>query len=674
MKWAKSLPLAVMSSSCLAASIDVDSLIEMPLESLMKMDIEVTSQAKREQRSFDTSAAIFVITAEDIKRIGISTIPDALRMVPGVQVGQVSSSEWAVGIRGLGGVFSQHLQVLVNGRSVFSNLFSSVLWDELNIAMRDIERIEVQRGPGSSVWGANAVNGVINIVTREPEAQEGSELALMAGSYENSVYGGTSQSTGETIHWRVSAYAQRRDGLYNSAETLQEGEASSERVAFALTHQGSRARFEVNVDLFQIDNEPYYLDTRDEVVAMNQGSVSYKNHEDKNGYVAQLLNRYDLQKNQSIRTRISIENIDRDSEYYIWEDENYDLDIEYVAELGTHYLTLGTNNRKTKSTIENGGRAQFTLEPESAEIDINSLFLHDSYSLNEKWQIDFGVRYENQRQSGDNFQGTLRGLWKLHPKHRFWAALSKADSTPSRLSSSRTESSIFVFPGSPPSTITILSEGGGLENAQLIAFEMGYKYQMGSSLSLNLTGFYNEYKNTVSSELSGFDVIEPVSGFPLVKVEARLGDNRDLISTGAEVTVNWQVARAWNLQYNASYLNFKDEIIGNLGATTGLTPATFYMSIDSPQHQHSLRLLGELNRRWSLGLWLRYMDELSLVEVDAYTLLDTKLTYSPNKELTLSLIAKNLGDDRHLEGTRGFYYVDDFEVERSLVAELEWIF
>lgn len=673
LQWRSSM-LLLLSGSCLANSVDVDSLIEMPLESLMKMNIAVTSTSKREQRSFDAPAAVFVITAEDIQRMGISSVPDALRMVPGVQVGQVSSSEWAVGIRGLGGVFSQHLQVLVNGRSIYNNLFSSVLWDEVNFAMQDIERIEVQRGPGASVWGANAVNGVINIVTKTPSLDDGNLLTAQIGDYEEGAfYLRTNQAAGEHIRWRLSGNTQRRDGLENSAETLEEGNASSERLAFALVHQRNGAELTANIDVFQVENNAYFPDTRDSAVALSGGTSVFQNKEDKNGYAIQFGYSYPVTDNQTARVRFSFDDIERDSYFYIWEDRNIDLDIEYVAELKNQYLTLGINNRFNDTSIYEGSRSQFTLDPAEDEIKVSSLFVHDTISLSENWQVDIGVRYEDQSEAGDNVQGTLRGLWKINPQQRLWAALSKADSTPSRLSSSTTDAAIFVFPDTPPATLSVISNGNNLDNTELRAAELGYKHQFSTTLTLEATAFYNEYSNTLSSSLVGINLIEPISGYPLVDVEAALGDDRDLESTGFELTVNWQYAAGWNLQYSGSYLNFKDELVNSIGGVTA-TPPTFYMSIDSPQQQHSLRLLGELNARWSVGFWLRYMDELALVQVDDYLEMDAKFTYQPSKTVALSLIGKNLFDDRHLEGSRGFYYVDNFEVERSVAAELEWRF
>jgi iron complex outermembrane recepter protein len=188
-------------------------LTEMSLEALMSMEV-TTTVARREQRLTDTSAAVFVITGEDIRRSGATSIPEALRMVPGIQVARIDANKWAVSARGFNGFIANKLLVLMDGRSVYSPLYSGVYWDVQDTILEDVARIEVIRGPGASLWGANAVNGVINIVTRQAAETQGGLLTAGAGTEEKLFgslrYGG---ALGEQAHYRIyGKYVERDSG------------------------------------------------------------------------------------------------------------------------------------------------------------------------------------------------------------------------------------------------------------------------------------------------------------------------------------------------------------------------------------------------------------------------------------------------------------------------------
>ena len=672
------LAMLALSSPCWAKDVDAEKLVEFSLESLMKMDIEVTASAKREQRSFDTSAAIFVITDEDIKRLGITNIPDALRMAPGVQVAQLDNNEWAISVRGLGGRFSKYLQVLVDGRSVYDNLLSTVNWDEVNLSMADIERIEVLRGPGASVWGSNAVNGVINIVTKTPNAMDGGNVIVGAGNYQKSLLSGrVSFGVGEQTEVRVSGNRSKRNGLESLNQGLVEGDATDERISLALAHHQNKNEWLFNLDVYQLHNDNYWINGIPSVVAASGGMASVQADEDKHGYAAQLRFIRSLGEKQSINLRLSVDDIKRESEIFSWDTGNIDADLEYVAELGDHYLTLGSNNRMTTTKILPGPVSQFTLDPAEDDTVVNSLFLHDTVTLNDAWQVDLGLRYEKQSETGDNVQGTLRTSWKLTDNRRVWAAVSKADGIPSRVTTSSSRSSSAILPergGIPPVLIYVISDGETLENVELTAYEMGYRHNLSKTLTLDAALFYNDYSNILSTELlSVTPIIDPVSGQPYIESEVKLNADQEISSSGVELTFTWQPSPAWNLQYSGSYMNLEHELDGQNKAVSSLYPA-FNMLYDVPRHQHSLRVMTDINQYWSAGMWLRYVDELALVQVDSYTVADLQVSYKPRPDLVLSLVGKNLGDRRYTEGLRDAYFVDTFEVESSVLATVNWSF
>lgn len=674
---------AILSSRCLGANSDASELIEFSLEDLMSMEIEVTTSAKREQSVFDSASAVYVVTGEDILRTGATTIPDVLRMVPGVFVGQINNNEWAISVRGLGGRFSRYLQVLVDGRSVFDTFFNTINWDEMNLTMSDIDRIEVIRGPGSSVWGSNAVNGVINIVTKKPSVADGTQVHVGAGSFTQAMVSAqTSHSLGEHTNIRVSGNYQKRDGLesVNTEET--EGDASGERLSLALSHRLDSNELLVNLDLYRMENDAIYLNTTPYGVASSNGEAFLPANDDKEGYALQVRYAHHIDDKQAIRVRTSIDDIKRESDVFVWDTSNIDLDIEYVASHGINYLTLGSNTRFSSNEVNEGVGTTFTIDPEKDDSTVSSLFLHNTTTVSESWKVDVGVRYEDHSEAGENVQGTLRAIWSPDKSQRFWLAASKADGTPSRLTTASSRAAFAVIPGTPatfniPTLVNVVSDGSNFENTKLMAYEMGYRLALSEVVSVDTTVFYNEYENLFSVDSTSIPTFilpttEPISGLPYVSLDVPLAGEQDSRSSGVEIAINWRLQASWYLQYSGSYINFKDEKLfaGSLGAAL---PA-YSMGVDSPKQQHSMRLTGDLSDQWSLGLWLRYVDQLEQVQIDDYTVLDARISYQPIKDLTFGLTLKNIGGASYVEAVREAFYFDTFEVEQSIFADVRWKF
>lgn len=675
---------AIISGRCLAANTDASELIEFSLEDLMSMEIEVTTSSKREQSVFDSSSAAYVVTAEDIRRNGVTDIPGALRMVPGVFVGEINNNEWAISVRGLGGRFSRYLQVLIDGRSIFDTFFNTISWDEVNLTLSDIDRIEVIRGPGASVWGANAVNGVINIVTRRPNADDGTEIKLGGGTYTTALVSGqTSHAISENTTFRLSGNYQEREGREGIVTGESEGEASGERLAMAMAHKKDKNEWLLNLDLYKMRNDNLWLDTTPYGVASSNGSAFFEADDEKEGYAIQLRYSHQVNDKETLKIRASADDIQRRSRAFKWDTRNLDLDIEYVASHGSQYLTVGSNTRFSENSVGTGSRTSFSVDPETDGNTISSLFLHDTITLTDSLQVDVGVRYEKHNEAGDNVQGTLRTLWSPTEKQRFWMAASKADGTPSRLTTGANVSPFAVIPGGPmtlniPTLVQVVSQndGSSFDNTELMAFELGYRLALTEKISIDATAFYNDYKNLFSVDDSSIatpvPVLEPISGNFYIPVEVRLSGDEDFTSNGFEIAVNWRLPGSWYLQYAGSYINFKEESLFSGPVADNLT--AYNMGVDSPTQQHSLRLSGDLSERWAVGFWVRFVDELKQVEIDSYTVLDTHISYQPSPDLRFGLTFKNLGDPDHLEAVREAFYFDAFEVEQSVTADVQFKF
>lgn len=660
--------------------MSASELIEFSLEDLMGMDIEVTSAGKREEKSFNTAAAVSVISAEDIRRSGVTNIPDALRMAPGVQVGRINSNEWAVTVRGLSGRFARYLLVLVDGRSVYDPLFSGVNWDEVNIALVDIERIEIVRGPGAGLWGANAVNGVINIVTKAPDAVTGSQVDLAMGNQDKvvaSMQGGW--QVGEKTHVRVTGSHYDRKGFDAFRPEMNEDDVDGQRLSFAIGHRDGPNNFDVRADVSQLQNNALWSDARPSVVAATLGMGAIEGDEEKKGYALQFKWEHQLAEMGLVNLRFAYDDIERDSSIYQWDSSNADLDLEYIGEWNAQRFTVGINTRSSTSNATGTEFSNIVLEPPKEDIDISSFFIHNTSRLTDDWEVTVGGRYEYSSEAGDGLKGTVRSIWYIDERQRFWGSISKADSTPSRLTTGNSSFSFAVIPASPetfgiPASVRVNSGGEPLETAELIAIQAGYRLAWSSSLSWDLVLFRHEYRHLLSADLVENPLrIDPVSMAPYVDTVIEFTDSGDPDAEGVEMTLSWKMTESWYLQYAGSYLNYVGELNSTSAAIADFLPS-FNTPNDVPHHQHSLRVMGDLSPELSLSLWGRYVDELSLVQIDSYATLDIRLDYRVSSDITVSAVAQNLGDNNHVEAVREAFYVDNYKVPESYYLAVNWKF
>ena len=654
-------------------------LIKFSLEQLMDMHIEVTSTTKYSEIFFESPSAISVITSEDIQRSGVTNIADALRIAPGIQVSKVSSHEWAVGIRGLNGRFSRYLLVLIDGRSVYDPLFSGVNWDELNIPLSNIKQIEVIRGPGGTLWGTNAVNGVINIITKDANSEQGWSLIAATGDMNKTqVNINRNYSLHKNNHLRVGASYHQRDGFDAQARELTEGDNHNERLDLKWLYTNNKNTLKIDASINNSEAEPILFRSDPTSLTLTNAQGYLFSPDNKKGYSTQLRWEHEYTNNIRLQTRFSHEAIEREVAIAQWDTTNTDLDIEIKVKTERHQLTAGLNSRFSISDLESLNSSILDLSPSKQSINIWSGFFHHSFFLNPYWKLVYGLRYEYNSDTNENLRGTLKTIVQLNEQQRLWFSVSKSESSPSRITTDRGSynfATISAIPslGIPPILLRAQSSNKPLKNTTSVATEIGYRYSFDKTLNMDIAYFHYDLKNLQSGILSSQLIkIAPVSNLPYIELTIELADQDKFIAQGIEYTAKWNFTPNWHLLFSSSYLNYvrKSAPLNN----AGIRSKNSALPTDVPTTTHSLRLLADLSDKVSVNFWLRYVDELKDVGIDEYTVIDIMTRYRFSKDLSVDAVIQNLGEGSHAEVEREAYSAGIFEVPTSFYFRLNWSF
>ncbi|MEN8129009.1 MAG: TonB-dependent receptor [Pseudomonadota bacterium] len=643
--------------------IPFEDLRHLDLEDLMQIDVVATSPAKKPQRLSKTAAAIFVITADDIRRSGVNSIPEALRMVPGVQVAHIDADKWAISVRGFNGRFSNKLLVLIDGRSVYTPLFTGVFWDEQDTLMEDIDRIEVIRGPGATVWGANAVNGVINIITKHAKDTQGSLVSLGAGTEERG-FGGVrfGGAIGEKALYRVYAKYFKRDNFVDPSGAEAADDWQVLRSGFRMDWQ----RDTKNTVKLQGD---IYDGTAGQTVLLPSLQTPFKRSIDTDISITggNLLGhwRRTLGKTSELNLQIYYDHTTRDDpDLFKQVRDTVDIDFQHIFSMAKrHQISWGlgyrfNNNESTASFI-------LTLDPDNRRHDLLNAFIQDEISLlGNLLRLTVGSKFEHNDFTGFEVQPNLRLIWTPNERHAAWAAISRAVRTPSRVEHEGTISQ-SVIPGAPPRLVSLMGDES-FDSEKQIAFEFGYRAQPRDTLYFDVATFFNIYDD--------LRTLEPGTPFPELTpapphlVVPFLTDNKMHGETyGVELAADWRPLKDWRLRASYNFLQMDlrlDEGSGDIASTSA--------EGKSPQHQISLRSSFDLPHNLEIDLWLRYVDRLPSLDVDHYVTLDARMAWKVNKNLELSLVGQNLVESRHLEFRTEFVEILPTQVERGVYGKLLW--
>ncbi len=638
-----------------------DDLTSLSLEDLM--NVNVTSVSKKPQKLIDAASAIYVITQEDIRRSGATNIPDALRRVPGIQVAHINANTWAITSRGLNSFLSNKLLVLIDGRTVYTPLFSGVYWDVQDTLLEDIDRIEVIRGPGASLWGDNAVNGVINIITKQARETQG---GLLSAGYGNEQQGFGNLRFGSKIgndaYFRVySKYFNRDNAVFAS------GREANDR--WHSLRGGFRIDWDINnQDSLTVQGDIYGAKFGETVAsAMLTPPFTNTISDDSEFAGWNVLTRWKhaFSGSSNLELQLYFDRREREGVTLREDRDTYDFDFQHRFKFGKRQDVLwGLGYRLTHDNIRNSFSISFN--PDSRDMPLYSGFIHDEITLIEdKLRLTVGSKLSYNMFTGLEIQPNARLLWKPRERHSTWISMSRAVRTPSRA-----ENDVRLNP-TVLSTGTLLSSFGdhGFDSEVLYSYELGYRFAPSENLSVDLALYYNNYDKLLTLE-PGMPYLETLPTPAHLVVPVIANNEMDGEVFGVEMAVDWRPVDWWHLKASYSY----QQILMHLNKSS---VDTISESVEgtTPHNQFFLRSSFDLPKNLELDLSPRYMDNLSSVKVDSYVELDARLSWKPFENLEMSLIGQNLLDNHHPEYIQSVIVeTGSTEIERSVFAKIEWRF
>ena len=609
-------------------------LAELSLEELS--NLQITSVSRRAERLSDAPASVYVITAADIRRSGATSLPEALRLAPNLQVVRSSASVYTVTARGFAGNSANKMLVLIDGRSVYTPLYSGVFWDVQDVMLEDIDRIEVNSGPGSTLWGVNAVNGVINVITTSAAASHGSVLAASVGASGSRASARYGAHTADGTDWRV--YATRTD--------LQDTEkADGVRVDDAGHHtqMGFRADTQRGADRFMLRGDAYR--GRHEQPASGSSGIVNGPLTVSGAHVLGVWERQ-LDQDASFQLQAYVDHTERTAEP-IFGDTLDTLDVQFQhspGAIGSHRPVWGAELRSNWDRAVNSSYLAFL--PARQQQTLLSLFAQDEISLSDELRLIVGARAERNGYTGTEFLPTARLTWKWAPQHMLWAAASRTVRAPSRLDRD------FFFPGQPPYQ---LRGGPGFDSEIANVAELGYRGQPTPTTSLSATVYHADYDHLRTIQF------DPGSN-AFILANDMLGR-----SSGFELWGSVQALPSWRL--HAGYSRQWQDLRLKPGSNDQMTVAATEGA--SPPYWWTLRSALDLSEQLELDLMLRHAAALAQPAVPGYTALDLRLAWRPNAALELALAGQNLIGNGHGEfGTVS----TRTQLQRALFVQLSWRF
>ena len=625
-------------------------------------NVEVTTQSKEPTQIWDTPAAIYVLTGEDIRRSGATSIPDALRLVPGVNVARVNGSRnWAVGIRGFGDQFSKYVLVLVDGRSIYTPLFGGVLWTVDNVMLEDIERIEVIRGPGGTIWGADAVNGVINIITKNSQNTEGTLLSTGGGNVDQNTEDLRYGAAHKTWTWRTDAF-----GFIRAPEFHIDNQPNYDWSRFG--QAGFRADRAVGPSEVTIQGDAYWGKFGDaQSLSTYTPPASYISYQSTNVSGGNLLARW--RRKFSNRSDIYLQSF-WSHEHRIGSNFGEDrdtFDVDFLHRLGAtrfQQFTYGLGMRISPSTVTQTVPTD-TFIPLHKTDSIYSAFLQEELRLiPNKLSLSLGSKFEHNNYTGFEYQPNGRLLFTPTQKFSAWASVSRAVRTPDRVDE---DIQVDVFAIASPLIFARVIGNHDLEAERLVAYEGGVRTLLRPRLYVDGAGFYNAYRNLIAQSAPTIS-LAPDPPFPpsafLFTIQYVNGIHGT--TDGFEIAPDVQASSFWRIRAGYSYLdiNLKDEP----GFTDTVTLKTLRGS--SPSQQAFIQSLINLPHHFEFDQSFRYVDSLHAQAVRAYTTADARIGWNPLKSLSLSVNGQNLFQPHHAEF--GIDPSPTVQIKRGIYAKLVW--
>jgi iron complex outermembrane receptor protein len=634
----------------------------MSLEALSQMHISVSSFARKEEDLQKTPAAVYVISKVDIARSAATSIPELLRMVPGVQVVQINASSWAVSARGFNSQYSSKLLVLIDGRTVYSEIYSGSQWDQIDLPLENIERIEVIRGPGAAVWGTNAVNGVINIISKDARSTQGAQVEARygrVGSTATFAYGGTLGSRSQ-FH-AFASYADRQTFERASGGEAFDGEDS--------VRAGARIDWQPNlVDSVTTSGDLYCGKFKQQVLA-NIELPADSNHQESDsmagGYA--LIRWTHQSENGNIALQVSFDDQSRhELNNHAWSQKS-DIDFQDSQYIGSHNeLVWGGEFRSTDNHMR--GNPSLLRLPNHRTYVVDAFAQDEIAVIPNQLIVTVGSRIQEGTLAGLQVQPSARILWAPDDKTSYWAAVSRAAAAPSL------EDKYMMLPlqvevdAVPPVTGT-LQGNPDIQPETVVAYELGYRRNINKNFSVDLAGFLNDNRRLLS-DTEGEPVVVPTPTFH-IDIPLLFSNSFSAKSGGLEANVSWRPSSIFSLQASYSWMEAQIR-----QTSPGLiTLADFW---DSPQNSISASACWNFTRSWSANGFLSQVGALPATQVNGivppYTRMDLHLGRKLGHSFELDAGVTNLLTPRHIEFGSGAGFINPMYVPRATFIKGTWSF
>lgn len=623
----------LLSLLCLSLPASA-GLADLSLDELM--NLEVTLVSRRPQPVTETPAALAVLTGDELRRFGVRSIPDALRLAPGFQVGQIDANKWVVTARGFAGLFANKLLVLVDGRSVYTPLFSGVFWESQGVLMEDVDRLEVIRGPGGTLWGANAVNGIVNVVTRPAtettrtfvEIGVGTERQQLAARYGRQIRGGA-------VRIDVERTATRRS-------------APAGRLPVHDDWRMQRVGFRADLDRNGTDFLTLLGNIRGGTVgqsvtfvAQPVPAVATTHYTDADVVALDLLGRWrrNWSEDHELEAQVYFDLFDREEVVLNGRIHNADIDLQHRLRIGSHRWAWGAGYRRTWDDFD--GTFTMMLVPARRTTHLFSGFVHDDIEIvPDRVALSGGTKLEHNSYSGWEWQPNLR-LWASPVDDlSFWVGLSRAVRTPSRgdhdfHAAAGAVPADSLYEGAPAAVVTLLGNGDVVAE-NLLAFDAGLRRRCSDKLFIELALFRYAYDDVTTQE-PGFPYTTSDRGPTHLLLPVLNANMGEATTRGLEIGLDWEASPAWQIRSSYTYLDFDTRL-----DPTSRVDAEAFFENDSPAHQMNLRTL--ISRGpWSLAGSGRWVGQLPgpLPDISSYVTADVRLAHrlTPDVEVALSGIS-----------------------------------
>ncbi|RYF43909.1 MAG: TonB-dependent receptor [Comamonadaceae bacterium] len=597
--WSAALAAAAAQGPAAAQTVAAAHLADLSLEQLAS--IEVTSVSKRVQRLSEVPGSVYVIRQEDIRRSGATSLPEVLRLAPNLQVARADANQYAITARGFNGTLANKMLVLIDGRTVYSPLFSGVFWEAQGVMLEDVERIEVLSGSGGTLYGSNAVNGVINIITRSARETRGTLASAAVGNQGRVFNARHGAGAGEGTAWRVWGQRTLRDhSELTIGAPVRDGSGTSQ-AGFRADNSDARQQLTLQGDVYEstIDQAP------------SARRVSGLN----------LLGRWSRELGGGSRAQLQgyFDRTERDQPGAIRDALNtFDLEFQHLSQpWATHELLWGGGWRSQDDRVDNLNPAALVFLPAHRRLNLWNAFVQDDLALHDKLRLTVGLKLEHNTYTGAEVLPNVRLAWDVAPNHLVWAAASRAVRAPARI-----DRDVF--------TPALQAGGGNFQSEVARVFELGLRGQPAASLSYSLTLFQHR-----------FDRLRSVDAGP---GGTSLNNNLEGNVTGLEAWGTWRVSDHWRLK--GGYVHQR----ARFNAVAGTAPLGGATTLgNDPRNRWSLGSSFDLGSQMEVDFQLRRVGALPAPAVPSYTALDARWGWQVRPDLELSLTARNLGGGRHPE-------------------------